>query len=520
MASPEPLKPFSSAPVPPPSPPTGKRTRIAIVGGGSAGLGALLGLLDLPESVKDGWDIALYESRADVGGVWLPDPTPPPPPHLPASPLYPLLKTNTPVPTMTFPNLPFAPGTPLYPQHQHVESYHQSVVKRQKLAPYIYFSSEITKASWNHRTEAWDLVVRSTNSGESKKQETDHLIVANGHYHHPKSPKWKGVEGWEAEGNTGDRVVKHSLWYRGSEDLVGRVAVVVGFGASGWDIARQALEFADEVYHSFDPQTESTSPKLPPIHGTIVKPRISHFTPESIHFVDGSTLSAAKVTIYLATGYKLLAPFLTSDLIVTHHSAPPPAKKLSTNERYIRPLHLDLFSAGDADIPVNRLAFIGISYFVAAAANAYAQGLYVGHAIAQKDFLPNHEDVLKEVEDREKGVRKAGFDPFKIGHKFTAPGDAEAYQNHFISLIRQRSQIALPPYLSNPKDDFVEKWRVDWRAKGLKLGSTWLKAVEKGVAGQKRFTSETGTEEDWVRAMEALEAWGEEEAVVDSSLSV
>lgn len=43
------------------------------------------------------------------------------------------------------------------------------------------------------------------------------------------------------------------------------------------------------------------------------------------------------------------------------------------------------------------------------------------------------------------------------------------------------------------------------------MGLTWAKAVAKGIAAEERFTSLVGTEEDWVKAMEALEAWGEEE---------
>lgn len=333
---------------------------------------------------------------------------------------------------MSYPNLPFAPNTPLYPLHHHIQSYHASVIKTRKLAPYLRFSSEISQADWNARTQTWDLVIKSAVDGSTRREEAEHLVVANGHYKYPNEPTWEGLESWKSSARQGDRIVKHSLWYRGSEELAGRTCIVIGFGASGWDIARQALEFADEVltdrsipvsplkgalvqvYHSFDPPAEG-SPHLPPIPRTITKPRISHLTRTAIHFVDGSSLSAAKITIFLATGYEVLAPFLSSDLVVAPHPAPSPVTKLATNGRYIRPLHLDLFAAGDPDMPIDRLCFIGIGWFVAAAANAYAQGLYVGHAIAQKGFLPSHEDVSNEVEDREQRVRDAGFEPFQIG---------------------------------------------------------------------------------------------------------
>ncbi|KAL8276626.1 hypothetical protein RQP46_010975 [Phenoliferia psychrophenolica] len=240
-----------------------------------------------------------------------------------------------------------------------------------------------------------------------------------------------------------------------------------------------------------------------------------------VHFVDGTSLSASKVTIYLATGYQVLAPFLSADLAVAPHKASSPITKLTTNGKYIRPLHLDLFSAGDPDMPVGRLAFVGLGYFVAAASASYAQGLFFGHAISQQGFLPEREEVLQEVVEREAAVRAAGFEPHQIGHKFTAPGDAEAYQNHLVALIRAKSQLPLPAFLRTPdRETFVEPWRLAWRAKGIKLGLTWLKALEKGVAGEARFTSQTGTEADWVRAMETLEAWGEEQEVKDAAAVV
>ena len=46
---------------------------------------------------------------------------------------------------------------------------------------------------------------------------------------------------------------------------------------------------------------------------------------------------------------------------------------------------------------------------------------------------------------------------------------------------------------------------------------TWLKAVERGVAGEARFTSQEGSEEDWVKAMETLQAWGDAEEIKDAA---
>jgi cation diffusion facilitator CzcD-associated flavoprotein CzcO len=54
----------------PPSPhPTSSKT-IAVIGGGTGGLGALQVLLDVKRKNNLNWEVVLYEQRQEVGGVW------------------------------------------------------------------------------------------------------------------------------------------------------------------------------------------------------------------------------------------------------------------------------------------------------------------------------------------------------------------------------------------------------------------------------------------------------------------
>lgn len=72
------------------------KKRIGIIGGGTAGLGSLIGILDVPAAARKEWSIELLERRADVGGLWFKDPDDGVrPPNIPESPAYPLLHTNT-----------------------------------------------------------------------------------------------------------------------------------------------------------------------------------------------------------------------------------------------------------------------------------------------------------------------------------------------------------------------------------------------------------------------------------------
>jgi cation diffusion facilitator CzcD-associated flavoprotein CzcO len=94
--------------------------RIVIIGAGPSGVSTLKAFInDIPEQERQGWDIVLLEKRDNVGGIWYkqsfltnslhadgvdrgvnryPDPDVPEAPGLPATPLYPDLRTNTPHP--------------------------------------------------------------------------------------------------------------------------------------------------------------------------------------------------------------------------------------------------------------------------------------------------------------------------------------------------------------------------------------------------------------------------------------
>lgn len=151
---------------------------------------------------------------------------------------------------------------------------------------------------------------------------------------------------------------------------------------------------------------------FPAIPGTITKPRISHFTSSEVVFVDGTTISSSKVSVILATGYALLAPFLKS---LTVGPLKPDTAELTTNRKYIRPLHHSLFAA-DSKILTNALSFIALPFFIANAPTAYLQGLFIGHSFANsEEFLPPVETILKELKEREDIVREAGFEPLEIG---------------------------------------------------------------------------------------------------------
>ena len=119
---------------------------------------------------------------------------------------------------------------------------------------------------------------------------------------------------------------------------------------------------------------ESAGP-LPP--SVIRKPVISHFTRDSIVFVDKTEIDVDSVI--LATGYQTRKPFLEAghiliiDPTATNHTE---TQVLVTNTHYIFPLYRHIFSLSSM-YPTTALAFVGLQdgQFVSICASGLAQSI-------------------------------------------------------------------------------------------------------------------------------------------------
>ncbi|KAI6042042.1 hypothetical protein EDC04DRAFT_2663411 [Pisolithus marmoratus] len=484
----------------------GASKSVVIVGAGSAGIAMLKTLLDLPLEIRVDWDIILYEQRRDIGGIWLPDPIPAPPPELPETPLYPLLHTNTPIPMMTYPNFPFPPGTPLFPLHEHIEQYHQDYVTRYGLWPYIKLNHTVISSSWEGTPQAgyWKIVVEDHN-GDRIQRSFDHLVVANGHNHEPHIVVFSGQETWLENAKRGlQREILHSIWYRLPSRYVNRTVVVVGGGDSGIDIASQVSQYARKVSLIFVvvrwsiPDVFPWPPREVPKGPVEMKPEISHFTSDDIVFKDGSTAQDVN-TVLLSTGYDLRVPFLEEggELIVRPGSNETDEHRLTTNLRYLFPLHKHIFSLA-ASYPTNALAFIGLPVLVLSCPSDIAQSIYATSIIANSSLLVSRAELLSQLADSEEDLRRRGYDPYYIGHKMVNASTYD-YQDSLIEALRSKGG------LPQQNTSFVEPWRregVDYlhrvrrgwkRLEALGQALEWLEGVE--------------SEEEWADLMRRVNAW-------------
>ncbi|KAJ3553277.1 hypothetical protein NP233_g12682 [Leucocoprinus birnbaumii] len=445
---------------------------ILIIGAGSAGLGALKTAVDISKEDNLNWKIVLFEEREDVGGVWLPD-SRTSPPELPKTPLYPYLRTNTPVPFMTYPSFVFPPGTPLYPHHDHVLKYHQTYADAHNLWPYIRFNHSVLNAAWipsdtatsasmirgagrfvkrgaTAKQSQWNITFQpGLDSRAEKFALFDHLVVASGNHHIPNVVHWRGEDEWLAHGH--DRAIKHAIRYRYPEDYTGKKVLFVGAGDSSFDIAKQVVQFADKVYIS-------VRHEVAPLPGTELRADISHFSTDAIHFVDGTALQDVDIVI-LGTGYQIRKQFLESSALVkidptANSSAFRSAEHLTSNTKYLFPLYKHIFPILE-ELPITALAFIGIPMNIPNCPSDVAQSMFALQVIKHGDgVLPGKTELLEELDEQEEGVRRGGFDPYVRGHRLIR-GTEMDYQDDLVEFLKKKGLI---------RDDgrrFVEKWRRD-----------------------------------------------------------
>ncbi|KIL66087.1 hypothetical protein M378DRAFT_75661 [Amanita muscaria Koide BX008] len=467
-----------------PNPEQVNENSIAILGAGSAGLAMLKTLLDFPD--HNLWDIALFEERENVGGIWLPDPDPSPPPVLPETPLYPALHTNTPVPMMTYPNFPFPAGTHLYPSHHHVEAYHVRYAHHYNLLPYIRFNHRVLITSWIGAPDDgfWNITF-SNHKNETHHQAFRYLVVASGNNHIPRIPTWPGQKEWLTS-STGREIV-HSAWFRRPEKYSNKSVLIVGYSASGQDETALIAPLAANTYVST--RSENATYQRPIPSNVIKKPAIAHFTKDSAVFVDKTEINVDSVL--LATGYQIRKPFLEAGngLLIkpTVRSSESSTTTLISNTKYIFPLHRHIFSLS-TQYPTTALSFIGLPSHIANCPSDTAQAIFAAHAIRNASILPSRDQMLQELAEFEQKSRDEGLDPYITGHKLPDNTRASDYQDELLDYLKEKGVI------EDEGKEFVEEWRREiYSLQYLRRG--WGRIEELGVG------------DDWVRGVETEEEW-------------
>lgn len=195
--------------------------KIAIIGAGFAGLSTAKVLRQFDH------DVTLYEKAPDVGGVWS------------RTRRYPGLRTQNNKGTYHLSDFPMPASYPEWPSGAQVQAYLADYAKHFGLNEHIRLNTEVMSAEQDG-DKGWTLTLRDLQTGETRQDCVDQLVVANGIFSEPFIPPYEGADAFRAAGG----VLCATSEFNELEQAKGKHVLVVGYGKSSCDVAAAVGEVA------------------------------------------------------------------------------------------------------------------------------------------------------------------------------------------------------------------------------------------------------------------------------------
>jgi dimethylaniline monooxygenase (N-oxide forming) len=194
--------------------------RVGIIGAG------ISGLVTAKTMLEEGFEVTLFETEDEVGGVWA------------RSRRYPGVHTQNPRDTYAFSDFPMPRTYPEFPSGEQVQAYLAAYADRFRVTEHVRFRTAVERAE--PRGDGWAVRWRALDDGTARTETFDFLAVCNGTFSAPFVPRVPGEEAFAAGGGT----VLHSSGFNSVEQVRGRHVVVVGAGKSACDAAAATLQAA------------------------------------------------------------------------------------------------------------------------------------------------------------------------------------------------------------------------------------------------------------------------------------
>ncbi|XP_062115685.1 flavin-containing monooxygenase FMO GS-OX5-like isoform X2 [Humulus lupulus] len=399
----------------------GRSVSVGVIGAGVAGLCAAR------ELKSEGHRVVVFEKGDRIGGTWVYDPRVESDPlsldsarDIVHGSLYRALRTNLPRQLMGFLDYPFSKrqngDSRTFPGHEEVLWFLTKFAHDFGLVGLVRFNTEIVRVGRvGERNGEW-LVESMTRGSDSVSEVFEAVVVCTGNFVEPHIPALVGIEKWP-------RYQIHSHNYRVPEQFRGQIVVLIGFGASAFDISRDIATEAIEV-HITARSLDVKVGKLENYNNIWQHMMIDHVCEDGrVAFQDGSSVCAD--TIFYCTGFKYHYPFLETNGIVT------------VDENRVGPLYSHVFPPSLAP----GLSFIGIPVKGLPFNTIELQSKWIAHVLSGKVFLPKEEEMMASTNDFYRHMQDLGL-PKRSTH-FLTPYQT-GYQNWLCA------QIGLPP---------LENWR-------------------------------------------------------------
>jgi putative flavoprotein involved in K+ transport len=191
--------------------------RVVIVGAGHNGLmiAARLIRLNVP--------VLVLERNARVGDNW--------------RKRYPSLALHDPLPADHLPYIPLPSSWPYFTPKNKFGDYLESFATLMDIP--VWTGTTVENVHFDNATRSWVIdVIRD--SGERRRVQPGHFVVATGPFALPKRPDIPGGEHFQG-------TIVHSTEFGGGAAWKGKRAIVVGTGVSGHDVAQELYENGAEV---------------------------------------------------------------------------------------------------------------------------------------------------------------------------------------------------------------------------------------------------------------------------------
>ncbi|KAG0549905.1 hypothetical protein BDA96_01G294500 [Sorghum bicolor] len=363
---------------------------VAVVGAGPAGLVAARQLL------REGLHVAVFEKSGRAGGTWAYDPradADDPLSRDPGAPgavhgsLYASLRTNLPRDLMGFSDFPmagrvFAGDARAFPGHREVLAFLDAFAEESGVAARVRLRSEVVRvAPALGHGERW-VVAWRREDGEVVEEVFDAVVVCNGHWTVPMVPKIRGIDNW-----SGKQIHSHN--YRTPEPFRDQNVVVVGFSASGIDIALEISHFAKEV-HVADRYSKDRLGKIALYKNVWIHAEVDCIQDDGkVRFAEGSVV-AADIILY-CTGYRYHFPFLDLD-------------GLTVDDNRVGPLYKHVFPPKYAP----NLSFVGLAYKTIVFQTLEQESKWVAAVLSGRATLPSEEDMMVAVREHYQLMEEAG----------------------------------------------------------------------------------------------------------------
>jgi cation diffusion facilitator CzcD-associated flavoprotein CzcO len=180
---------------------SGTRPSIAVVGGGFAGVGAVVML------ARAGYhDVTVFERGERVGGVWHHN-------------TYPGAACDVPSHLYEYSFAPNPRWSRRYAPQEEIQAYLEDTARANGVLDRIRTGTEVQSASWDEERAKW---VLQTTAGE---HEADVLLTACGQLSVPSVPPLPGLDSFEGP-------AFHTAQWRHDVDLTGKRVAVIGTGCS------------------------------------------------------------------------------------------------------------------------------------------------------------------------------------------------------------------------------------------------------------------------------------------------